>query len=106
MARLAAVFFIAYGMTAGGVLFGGLAAVLSRTPPVPFMLRLAEDLKYWAVMAAVGGTITALRSLEEGVFGGRPGELLKGLALLGAAFLGAAFAAQHLAWAFRDPPRG
>jgi len=105
LTRLITVFFIAYGMTVGGVLFGGLAAVLSRTPPVSFMLRLAEDLKYWAVMAAVGGTITALRSLEEGVFGGRPGELLKGLALLGAAFLGATFAAQHLAWAFYDPPR-
>ncbi|MCY0887556.1 MAG: YtrH family sporulation protein [Alicyclobacillaceae bacterium] len=82
-------FFISMGLVVGGSLFGGLATVLTHTrPPMTTMLNLAGQLKIWAMVATLGGTMDTLRVLEVSLFGLDLGPLARQATYLFAALLG------------------
>lgn len=89
-ATLITTFFIALGVILGGSLLGSLGSFLAaKQPPFYVILELAEKLKIWALVAALGGSFTAFRVIEIGFLSGRPAEVLKQLALILSAFSGA-----------------
>ncbi|OFW79091.1 MAG: sporulation protein [Alicyclobacillus sp. RIFOXYA1_FULL_53_8] len=81
-------FFVSMGMVIGGALLGGLGAVLRHSPPMATMLNLADQLKVWALVSTLGGTMDTLRMIETGVLGGQVFPMAKQLAYLLAAFVG------------------
>ena len=89
MNKIFPVFFIALGVVIGGAFFGGLGGILAGQSPLKIMSDLAEDLKLYAVVSAIGGTFNNLRLLEGSVFQGELIILLKQIVLLISAFLGA-----------------
>lgn len=64
------IFFTAMGILLGAALIGSLAAVMVRESPLGTMLRLAREMKIWAVVAAIGGTFSTIEILESGFFKG------------------------------------
>ncbi|NLX90004.1 MAG: sporulation protein [Firmicutes bacterium] len=83
-------FFIALGVILGGSTLGSLAAFLcSQEPPFHTILELAEKLKIWALVAALGGSFGAFKAIEIGFLSGQPAEIFKQLALITSAFGGA-----------------
>ncbi len=82
-------FFVALGVSLGGSLTGALGALLARRPPGSTMVELAKELKLWALVAALGGTFSLIRSFEAGFFGRHFTDVLKQLLLLLCAFGGA-----------------
>lgn len=96
MARVISVFFVAFGIVMGGALFAGVAALLTRQPPYEFMAEVSEDLKFWAIIAAIGGTFEALKGLHEGVIIGHISALVRQMIYLLSALFGANLASYIL----------
>lgn len=71
------IFFTALGIMLGAVLIGSLAAVLVREAPLAVMLKLARDIKIWAIAAAIGGTFSTFEILESGLFNGEVRAVVK-----------------------------
>ena len=82
-------FCVALGVNLGGSLMGSLGAALLHRPPLKTMLELADELKIWALVAALGGTFGVIRTFEAGVLGKQFINLGKQLLIIGSAFLGA-----------------
>jgi hypothetical protein len=57
-------FCLAFGVTMGGALLGGLGQWLVGDP-APDYTQLAWRIRIWAVAVAIGGTMTALENLER-----------------------------------------
>lgn len=89
LATLLLTFCVALGVNLGGSLIGSLGAALIHRPPLKTMLELADELKIWALVAAVGGTFGVIRTFEAGVLGKQFFDLIKQLLIIGSAFLGA-----------------
>lgn len=83
------VFFTALGVLLGASLVGSLAAVLVGHPPVEIMLKLAQEIKIWAIVAAIGGTFTTIEIMQLGILEGEIRTLIKQLLYLISAFGGA-----------------
>lgn len=64
LTKLLTDFSIAFGVVIGASIVGGMAAVLTLQPPSFIMKSIAENIKIWAVVAAVGGTIDPFRVIE------------------------------------------
>ncbi|GAB6934553.1 MAG: YtrH family sporulation protein [Calditerricola sp.] len=92
-------FFVAFGVLVGGASVGGLGALLVNLPPLHTMLSLAEKLKIWALVAAVGGTFDVIKHIESGVTDGNLSSvLIKQVLLLSSAFAGAYCGTLLLHW--------
>jgi hypothetical protein len=91
-------FFVAFGMVVGGSILGGISALFFNQPPLATMERLAEQLKIWALVAAVGGTFDVLRVIETGFLGGQLSPVAKQLLYLLSAFIGAQLGTVIIAW--------
>lgn len=89
MQKIILVFFTSLGVLLGGTLIGGIGGTLTKQSPVKIMCELAEDIKLWAVAAAIGGTFSNLRMLEGGFMQGKISLVIKQLITLMVAFLGA-----------------
>lgn len=89
MIRLITIYFIAFGITLGGTFLAGFSALLTRQAPFELMKDVAQDLKFWAIIAAIGGTFDALKGIEEGFLGGQYSSLLRQIFYFFAAFFGA-----------------
>jgi hypothetical protein len=81
-------FFVSMGMVIGGALLGGIAAAATHHPPMKMMVNLADQLKIWALVSALGGTMDTLRVIEAGVLDLKLGPMLKQFSYLSAAFVG------------------
>ncbi|MCL6627560.1 MAG: YtrH family sporulation protein [Alicyclobacillus shizuokensis] len=81
-------FFIALGVVIGGTLLGGIGAFIFNDYPVLKMLRLSEQLKIWAMVSTLGGTMDTLRAIETGVLNANLHVLGKQFTYLSAAFFG------------------
>ncbi|MFD1673439.1 YtrH family sporulation protein [Alicyclobacillus fodiniaquatilis] len=81
-------FCVAMGLVVGGSLLGGCAALITHNNPGSTMLNLADELKIWALVAALGGTMDTLRVIDRGVFGLNILPMARQLIFLVAAFLG------------------
>lgn len=76
-------------MIAGGALIGSISAALTGQGPFRTMTHLAQDLKIWAAVAAIGGTFTSLQALESGLLEGQIATVIKQLGFIFSAFAGA-----------------
>lgn len=81
-------FFLACGVVLGGSLLGAMGACLGGEPPLRTMVLLADRLKIWAMVTALGGTFEPIRVIEGGVLRGEFGPMLKQLVLIFTAFCG------------------
>jgi hypothetical protein len=92
-------FFVSMGMVVGGALLGGLAAVLTHSlSPLQIMVKLADQLKIWALVSTLGGTMDTLRVIESGVLNARLHPVGRQFALLVSAFLGSQVGFQIIVW--------
>ena len=82
-------FCIALGVITGGALIGATSAIITGQPPQRVMLELADRLKIWAMVTALGGTFESIRVIEMGLFGGELQTLAQQSILIISSFAGA-----------------
>jgi Sporulation protein YtrH len=95
-------FFVSMGMVLGGSLLGGLGALVFHNPPLSVMLRLSEELKIWAMVATLGGTMDTLKVLESGFLNRELVPVGKQITYLGVAFIGCQIGALLIRWLASD----
>ncbi|GIP33697.1 YtrH family sporulation protein [Paenibacillus sp. J2TS4] len=98
LTKLTMDFFIAFGIVLGGSMLGGIAAVFILQPPAVYMLKIAGNIKIWAMVAAVGGTIDPLRVIEFNFTEGYLSPAIKQILYFIVAFIGAQMAYQLIQW--------
>ncbi|OXM84268.1 YtrH family sporulation protein [Paenibacillus rigui] len=91
-------FFIAFGVVLGGTLLGGVAAVLMLEPPTTRMLLVAEQIKIWAIVAAIGGTIDPIKVIESNLVEGYISPAIKQIMFIVFAFIGAQMGTTLIHW--------
>ena len=91
-------FFIALGVLLGGALIGVISAFLSGEPPLTEIRRLADSLRIWAIVAAIGGTFGAVYNIERGLIQGETISLIKQILLILAALGGAQTGSLIISW--------
>ncbi|GBF35576.1 hypothetical protein DCCM_4705 [Desulfocucumis palustris] len=75
--KIILIFFTALGIMLGAVMIGSVAALLVKEPPMAVMLKLARDMKIWAIAAAIGGTFSTFEVFESGLFNGEVRAVVK-----------------------------
>ncbi|MEI4829589.1 YtrH family sporulation protein [Bacillus sp. FJAT-53711] len=75
-------YFIALGVMIGGSLIGGVGAFLVGKPPLTMITQFAENLRIWALVAAIGGTFDTFYSFERSFFGGDTKDIVKQILLI------------------------
>jgi len=98
------VYFIAFGVLFGGAIVGGIGAYLSGDPPLTTIFRLANKLKIWALVAAIGGTFDAFSNFERGIFEGATKDIVKQMLLIISAMGGAQSAWLIIFWLTQESP--
>lgn len=66
----------------GGALIGSIGAFATGEPPLTLMGRIANRLRIWAVVAAIGGTFDAISNFERGIFEGSTIDIVKQILLI------------------------
>jgi len=87
--KIVVIFFTALGVMLGSALIGSIAAVFTSQNPLRTMLKIAGDIKIWAIVAAIGGTFSSIEVLESGIFEGQIRAVIKQLLYIFSAFWGA-----------------
>ena len=82
-------FFIAFGVVIGGSMLAGIGSVFLLMPPSSMMVSTAANLKIWAIVAAVGGSIDPMRVIESNIMEGHLSPAVLQIGYIAAAFLGA-----------------
>jgi len=95
-------FFIAFGIVLGGAILAGIGSVIALQPPSDTMRHIAEHLKIWAVVAAVGGTIDPIRVIESNFWMGNLNPVFKQLIFIFVSFLGAHLSTELIHWICRE----
>jgi hypothetical protein len=91
-------FFIAFGVVFGGSMLAGIGSVFILLPPATIMIKAASQLKIWALVAAVGGSIDPLRVIESNFVKGHLSPVIVQIALILCAFLGAHTGTELIRW--------
>jgi hypothetical protein len=91
-------FCVALGLVLGGSMVGAVGALLTHTPPMQKMTELADQLKIWAMIAAIGGSVDPIKVIGEGVWDFKLNPVLKQFSLLIAAFLGSQVGYYLIKW--------
>ncbi|MFD1425989.1 putative alpha/beta-fold hydrolase [Kroppenstedtia sanguinis] len=91
-------YFIAMGVVLGGSVLGGVGAFFGNDPPMDAMLRLAEQLKIWALVAALGGTFDTIKSFEVHILGGELHQAFQQMIFILSAFFGAHVGTVLIRW--------
>ena len=91
-------FCVAFGVVLGGSLLGGIGAVLTLSPPIFTMNQLADKLKIWALVAAIGGTIDPIRAIENDFLDGQFPQVVKQILYIASAFIGAQIGSTLVHW--------
>ncbi len=87
--KIVLIFFTALGVMLGSVLIGSLAALLMQQAPIGVMLKLARDIKIWAIAAAIGGTFSTFEIFDSGLFSGEVRAVIKQILYIISALAGA-----------------
>lgn len=82
-------FSIAFGVVLGASILGGMAAVMTMQPPTFTMKTIAENIKIWAVVAAIGGTIDPFRFIETNFLISQYSPVIQQILYIISAFVGA-----------------
>ncbi|GGD74156.1 YtrH family sporulation protein [Paenibacillus nasutitermitis] len=94
-------FFIAFGVVFGGSMLAGIGSVFVLMPPAAIMLKTASQLKIWALVAAVGGSIDPIRVIESNFLEGHLSPVAQQIALIICSFLGAHMGTELIRWMCR-----
>jgi hypothetical protein len=92
------VFFVAFGIVAGGSMMRGLAAFLINEPPFTKMLEHADQLKIWGLVGALGGTFDSFMQIEKVFVEGHLPSFVKQGILILSAFAGAHSGSEFIHW--------
>lgn len=90
--------FVAFGVVLGGAMLGGIWAILTLQPPSLTMRDIAERLKVWALVVAVGGTIDPIRVIESNFLEGHMSPAIKQILFILSAFIGAHLGTELIKW--------
>ena len=91
-------FLVAFGMVVGACLLSGIGAVLTLQPPTLMMKSMAENIKFWALIAAVGGTIDPFRAIESHFIEGQLSPAFQQILFIISAFMGAHLGEKLIQW--------
>jgi hypothetical protein len=99
VAQVILTFFVAYGIVIGGSISGGIGSFLFLTgkPPLLTMAGLADQLKIWGLVGALGGTFDSFLQIEK-ILVGNFSPVVKQLIMIVAAFLGAHMGTISIQW--------
>ncbi len=89
MNKILPAFFIALGVILGASFFGSIGGVLIHQSPLKIMSEIAEDIKLYAIISAIGGTFTSLKIVEGGFFAGEFMLIVRQFLVLISAYFGA-----------------
>ena len=99
VANLVIDFLVAFGMVVGGSVLGGIGVVLTtHRPPMTIMANLADQLKIWAMVSALGGTMDTIKVIESGFLTRQLSPVGKQLTYLIVAFIGCQVGAMLIHW--------
>jgi hypothetical protein len=96
---------IAFGVVLGASMLAGISAVLTLQPPTMTMRSISENMKIWAVVAAIGGTIDPIRAIESNIMFGQINPAIKQILLIASAFLGAYTGTKLVQWICTGSPK-
>ncbi|SDC08594.1 Sporulation protein YtrH [Paenibacillus sp. UNCCL117] len=99
-------FFIAFGVVLGGTMLAGISSVITLDPPVHRMLTVAEQIKIWAMVAAIGGTIDPIRAIETHFQDGHISPAIQQILYIVCAFTGAHMGTTLIQWICRGGSAG
>lgn len=101
-------FFVAFGVVLGGSMMAGISAVLTLEPsgPVTRMELVSEQIKIWAMVAAIGGTIDPIRAIESQLIEGHLSPVIKQIIWIACAFIGAHTGSTLIQWICRGGAQG
>ena len=94
-------FFIAFGVVLGGTMLAGISSVLTLDAPIHRMLNVSEQIKIWAMVAAIGGTIDPIRAIETHFQSGHISPALQQIMFIVSAFIGAHMGTALIHWICR-----
>jgi len=95
-------YFISLGVLLGGAIIGSLGSFLAGAPPLYWMIRFAEKLRIWAIVAAIGGTFDAVYEFERGIFAGDTKAIIRQILLIIFAMSGAQTGSLILHWIIQE----
>ncbi|CAG7646684.1 Sporulation membrane protein YtrH [Paenibacillus solanacearum] len=99
-------FFVAFGVVLGGTMLAGISAVFTLEPPVYRMTSVAEQIKIWAMVAAIGGTIDPIRAIETNFIEGHISPAIKQIVYIVCAFTGAHMGSTLIQWICKGGANG
>ncbi len=91
-------FLQAFGVVLGAAMLGGIAAILTLESPKLHMESIADKIKIWAVVAAIGGTIDPFRLIETNFSDSQYMLAIKQILLIISAFIGASMGTRLIQW--------
>ncbi|OGX68430.1 MAG: sporulation protein [Paenibacillus sp. RIFOXYA1_FULL_44_5] len=91
-------FFVAFGVVFGASMMSGVASILTLQPPASNMKSIADSIKIWAMVAAIGGTIDPIRMIEQNIQENQLSPVIKQLLLILGAFSGAQMGTGIIYW--------
>lgn len=89
LVKLSQIFLTALGGVLGASFFGAMSALFGEPRPLYLMGKIAQEIKIWAMVAAIGGTFTTIEVFELGLFQGQLRVIAKQLLFIISAFAGA-----------------
>src|SRR5699024_11576110 len=72
----------------GGAIIGSVGTFLTGGAPLSAIARIAQSLKIWAVVCAIGGTFDAIETFQKGLLAGSTMDLFKQFMLIISAMIG------------------
>jgi len=91
-------FFIAFGVVIGGTILGSFGSFFTGDAPLSSMNRIAQSLKIWAIVAAIGGTFDAIENFQKGFLDGSTMDLFKQFLFIISAMIGVKAAILIISW--------
>lgn len=96
--RIIIYFFVAMGIVIGGTIVGGIGHLLTRQPPMEQMSLLADQLKIWGLVGALGGTFDSFMQIERVIEEGALSPMVKQILFILSAFAGAHVGTLIIQW--------
>lgn len=91
-------FFIAFGVIIGGSIIGSIGNFATGDAPLTSIGRIADRLRIWGIVAAIGGTFDAIANFERGLFDGSTMDIFKQVLLILSAMGGVKTAIVLIEW--------
>src|SRR5690625_273662 len=91
-------YFIAFVVILGGTLIGSIGTFLTGDAPITSMGRIAQSLKIWAIVAAIGGTFDAIENFQKGFLDGSTLDLFKQVMFIISAMVGVKSGILFIQW--------